>query len=141
MTAATTIQKWHRYCIKKSETRTEHVEQPVARSEGNAMTTGKIAIPYYGTLSHPISGFERVFFILEQDDQHPGKHHQVSMGIWDANKTPLLPAWLHQNGVKQVVCSAPPDRSLIETMLKAGIRVFGQGSEKARSILKSLCLL
>ncbi len=105
------------------------------------MTTGKIAIPYYGTLSHPSSGFERVFFILEQDDNCSGKHHQVSMGIWDANKTPLLPAWLHQNGIKQVVCSSAPDHSLIETMLKAGIRVFGTGSDKARKILKSLCLI
>lgn len=105
------------------------------------MTTGKIAIPYYGTLSHPNSGFERVFFILEHDEQNQSKHNQVSMGIWDATQTPLLPAWLHQNGIKQVVCSSAPDRSLMETMLKAGIRVFGESSEKARKILKNLCLI
>lgn len=105
------------------------------------MTTGKIAIPYYGALSHPNSGFERVFFILENDEQNQGTHHNVSMGIWDATQTPFLPAWLHQNGIKQVVCSSAPDYSLIETMLKAGIRVFGEGSEKARKILKSLCLI
>lgn len=107
----------------------------------DVMTTGKIAIPYYGTLSHPSSGFERVFFILDQGEGVIGKQHQVSMGIWDANKTPLLPAWLHQNGIKQVVCSSTPDHSLVETMLKAGIRVFGEGSEKARNILRSLCLI
>jgi len=105
------------------------------------MTTGKIAIPYYGTLSHPNSGFERVFFILEQDESINGRHHHVRMGIWDATKTPLLPAWLHQNGIKQIVCSAAPDRSLMESMLKAGIRVLGEGSEKARKILKNLCLI
>lgn len=105
------------------------------------MTTGKIAIPYYGTLSHPSSGFERVFFILEHDETNQTKQNQVSMGIWDASENPLLPAWLHQNGIKQVVCSCTPDHSLVETMLKAGIRVFGEGSEKARKILKSLCLI
>lgn len=105
------------------------------------MNTGKIAIPYYGALSHPNSGFERVFFILEHDEHNQGKQNHVSMGIWDAAKTPLLPAWLHQNGIKQVVCSSAPDRSLIETMLKAGIRVFGEGSDKARKILKNLCLI
>jgi hypothetical protein len=105
------------------------------------MTTGKIAIPYYGTLSHPNSGFERVFFILEHDEHNQTKHNQVSMGIWDATQTPLLPAWLHQNGIKQVVCSSAPDRSLMETMLKAGIRVFGESSDKARKILKNLCLI
>ena len=105
------------------------------------MTTGKIAIPYYGTLSHPNSGFERVFFILESADQPSGCKHHVSMGIWDANQTPLLPAWLHQNGIKQVICTTAPDHSLVETMLKAGIRIFGEGSEKARKILKTLCLI
>lgn len=105
------------------------------------MTTGKIAIPYYGTLSHPNSGFERVFFILEHDEHTPGKPHHVSMGIWDASQTPLLPAWLHQNGIKQIVCSAEPDHSLVETMLKAGIRIFGEGSDKARKILQNLCLI
>lgn len=105
------------------------------------MNSGKIAIPYYGCLSHPNSGFERVFFILEQDEQNQSKHHSVSMGIWDTSKTPLLPAWLHQNGIKQIVCSTAPDHSLVETMLKAGIRVFGEGSEKARKILKNLCLI
>ena len=105
------------------------------------MTTGKIAIPYYGTLSHPNSGFERVFFILEHDEYTPTKPHNVSMGIWDANQTPLLPAWLHQNGIKQIVCSTDPDHSLVETMLKAGIRIFGEGSDKARKILQNLCLI
>jgi len=33
------------------------------------MTTGKIAIPYYGSLTHPTSGFERIFFIVEQAGQ------------------------------------------------------------------------
>ena len=105
------------------------------------MHTGKIAIPYYGSLSHPTSGFERIFFILEQDSQIKGKYRQLGMGIWDSGETPLLSAWLHQIGVNQVVCNNTPDRSLTETMLKSGIRIFDAGSEKAMRILKTLCLI
>ncbi len=105
------------------------------------MSTGKIAIPYYGSLSHPNSGFERVFFILEQDATPHGSYRQLGMGIWDAGETPLLSAWLRQIGVNQLVCKNVPDRSLSESMLKSGIRIFDAGSDKAKRILKTLCLI
>lgn len=105
------------------------------------MTTGKIAIPYYGDLTHPASGFERIFFIVEHDAQAPALCNSISIGIWDANQTPLLPAWLHDLGVEQVVCRNRPEKALLETMIQAGIRVFSEGSEAARKLLKQLNII
>lgn len=105
------------------------------------MTTGKIAIPYYGNLTHPTSGFERIFFIVDHDVQKPSNNSAVSIGIWDAKQTPLLPAWLHDLGVQQVVCRTRPEEALLETMIQAGIRVFSEGSEAARKLLKQLNII
>lgn len=105
------------------------------------MTTGKIAIPYYGNLTHPASGFERIFFIVEHDTQRPIQQQAISLGIWDAKQTPFLPTWLQEIGVRQVVCSTKPDETLLDTMINAGIKVFSEGSEAARKILKQLNLI
>lgn len=102
------------------------------------MTTGKIAIPYYGNLTHPTSGFERVFFIVDQDTKKPANGQQVSIGIWDAKESPMLPTWLHNLGVQQIVCRTRPEEALINTMIKAGIRIFSESSEAARKLLKQL---
>lgn len=109
--------------------------------EERFMTTGKIAIPYYGKLTHPVSGFERVFFIVDHDSQRPIQAQTVSLGIWDARQSPFLPAWLQEIGVQQVVCNSVPDETLLDTMINAGIRVFNEGSETARKLLKHLNIL
>ncbi|MGB4598685.1 MAG: hypothetical protein WBI04_01755 [Trichlorobacter sp.] len=105
------------------------------------MTTGKIAIPYYGSLTHPTSGFERIFFIVEQAGQKNTNGQQVSIGIWDAKESQLLPNWLHELGVHQIVCRTRPEGALIDTMVKSGIRVFSEGSEAARKLLKQLNII
>lgn len=102
------------------------------------MTTGKIAIPYYGNLTHPTSGFERIFFIVEHDSQRSVQQPAVSLGIWDAKQAPFLTSWLHEIGVKQVVCSKKPDEKTLLTMISAGIKVFSEGSETAKKLLKQL---
>jgi len=102
------------------------------------MTTGKIAIPYYGNLTHPTSGFERIFFIIDHDTQRPTQQQAVSLGIWDAKQTPFLTSWLHDIGVEQVVCSKKPDEKTLVTMISAGIKVFSEGSEAAKKLLKQL---
>lgn len=105
------------------------------------MTTGKIAIPYYGDLVRPATGFERIFFIVDHDEKKPFQPQSVSLGIWDANQTQLLPSWLLELGVNQIVCSSSPDATLLETMLSAGIRVVNQSSEAARRVLKQLNII
>jgi len=105
------------------------------------MTTGKIAIPYYGNLTHPVSGFERIFFIVEHDISKPAQTQNISIGIWDAKQSPLLPSWLHELGVHQIVCRTRPEGALIDTMVQAGIRVFSEGSEAARKLLKQLNII
>lgn len=105
------------------------------------MTTGKIAIPYYGNLTHPTSGFERIFFIVEHDTQRPMQQQAVSLGIWDAKQTPFLTTWLHEIGVQQVVCNNKPDETTLVTMINAGIRVFSEGSEAAKKLLKHLNII
>jgi hypothetical protein len=105
------------------------------------MTTGKIAIPYYGDLVRPATGFERIFFIVDHDEKKPFQPQAISLGIWDANQTQLLPSWLVELGVNQVVCSSNPDSTLLDTMLNAGIRVVTESSEAARRILKQLNII
>lgn len=107
----------------------------------DTVTTGKIAIPYYGNLTHPTSGFERIFFIVDQGGQKNMNSQQVSIGIWDAKESQLLPTWLHELGVQQIVCRTRPEGALVDTMVKSGIRVFSEGTEAARNLLKQLNII
>lgn len=105
------------------------------------MATGKIAIPYYGNLTHPSRGFERIFFIIEHDAQRPVQQQAVSLGIWDAKQSPFLTSWLQDIGVKEVICSKKPDEKTLVTMINAGIKVLSGGSEVAKKLLKQLNIM
>ena len=105
------------------------------------MSTAKIAIPYYGSLTHPNTGFERVYFIVEQDDSQVGRCKNISIGIWNASEIPLLPAWLNNLGVKSLVCQNVPDENILGTLKTAGIKVLNEGNDIARRILKQLNLI
>ena len=119
----------------------EYGRHYVNKINGDMMTTGRVAIPYYGKLASPISGFERIFFIIEHEENRPIKSNSISLGIWDARQTPLLPSWLQELGINQVICSKTPDETLLETMLESGIRVISEGSETALKVLKQLNII
>ena len=91
-----------------------------ARKE-RVMSTAKIAIPYYGSLTHPATGFERIYFIVEQDETTSGIFRNVSIGIWNASEKPLLPAWFRDLGVEALVCQTSPEETLLNTMKNAEI--------------------
>ncbi len=104
------------------------------------MSTAKIAVPYYGSLTHPNTGFERIYFIVEQDENHSGAYKNVSIGIWNASEKPVLPAWLRDLGVQSLVCQTAIEENILNTMKSAGIKVLNDGNELAKRILKQLNL-
>ncbi len=105
------------------------------------MSTAKIAIPYYGSLTHPSTGFERVYFIVEQDENQAGRCKNISIGIWNSAEKPLLPSWFNDLGVQSLVCQTDPEANLLENLKNAGIKVLNEGNEFARRIMKQLNLI
>lgn len=95
------------------------------------------AIPYYGNLMHPTTGFERVFFIVEQDSNNE-KNQQISIGIWDSKQSKSLPGWLGMLGVEQLVCSETPDEKLQQTLQNEGVQIADNDTDATQRILKQL---
>ncbi|PLY03256.1 MAG: hypothetical protein C0623_02025 [Desulfuromonas sp.] len=101
------------------------------------MTT--LAVPYYGNLYHSTTGLERIFFIVNYDTVMECLQ-DIQLQVWDQNKNPELHKWLEENGVYGVVCRDPESMPLIEKVANEGITVLEQGSKRAQTIMKNLCM-
>ena len=97
----------------------------------------KIAIPYYGKLSRPSLGLERVYFILDKavGGRTP---EQVSIGVWDSREDATLPQWLEQNGVRGVFCLERPSEVIAGQLFEHGIHVDGDLGDEARFHLEAM---
>jgi len=64
----------------------------------------KIAVPYYGALVRPKSGFESLYLVA---DVAAGTTTalQFEVCVWDKNRRPKIAEWLQEIGVKGVICS------------------------------------
>lgn len=97
----------------------------------------KIAIPYYGKLSRPSLGLERVYFILEKGEAGSNPE-QVSIGVWDSREDATLPQWLEQNGVRDLICLERPGQVIAGQLFEYGIHVDGELGEEARFHLEAM---
>ena len=63
----------------------------------------RVAVPYYGRLLRPGSGFERVFFLTDVDEV-TGESKNLGVHIWNTKVFPEFPDWLCRHGVQGVIC-------------------------------------
>jgi hypothetical protein len=101
------------------------------------MTTGKVAVPYYGRLYRAKFGYERIFFIVEAGSGK-GKDLDVSLGVWDHKIEQTLPEWLKHNGVQSLVCREDPEQHIKKTMAVLGINVLNEGNNDASRLMQTL---
>ncbi|MCP3176282.1 hypothetical protein MJO47_04120 [Desulfuromonas sp. KJ2020] len=64
----------------------------------------KIAVPYYGALVRPKSGFESLYLVADVAGGTAGAL-QFEVCVWDKNRRPKIADWLQEIGVKGVICS------------------------------------
>ena len=101
------------------------------------MTTGKVAVPYYGRLHRAKLGYERVYFLVEGGSADE-KDLDVSLGVWDHKLELSLPEWLCKNGVRCLVCREDPDKHIKKTMAGLGIDVLDQRNNDGSRLMKTL---
>lgn len=101
------------------------------------MTTGKVAVPYYGRLHRDKLGYERIFFIVEAGSAQ-GKDLDVSLGVWDHNLEQSLPDWLRNNGVRTLACREEPEQHLMQKMAGLGISILNAGNNDVSNLMKTL---
>jgi predicted Fe-Mo cluster-binding NifX family protein len=101
------------------------------------MGSGKVAVPYYGSLYRPKVGYERIYFIVE-DGRATEKDLNVRLCVWDNKRKSTLPEWLKDNGVENLVCREEPGSNLKKTMDGAGIHILNGTDKHASSLMNSL---
>lgn len=97
----------------------------------------KTAVPYYGRIYRSRLGYERVFFIVGNDDSVE-KNREVRIGVWDVKMEPSLHVWLKNNGVGRLVCKEDLGRQMQQKMKHMGITVLNENCPDARLLMKSL---
>lgn len=101
------------------------------------MGSGKVAVPYYGSLYRPQVGYERIYFIVE-DGHATEKDLDVRLCVWDNKREETLPEWLKHNGVKNLVCREDLENNLKMTMVDLGIHVLNSTDMHASRLMNSL---
>jgi hypothetical protein len=86
------------------------------RTLNTASDKALIAVPYYGSLSHPPSGLTRIYFLVNVDLAEM-KIAELSLQVWNPKKEPNLFRWLRQVETDGVICSDSPSK--YEVGLKA----------------------
>ncbi|PKN12988.1 MAG: hypothetical protein CVU69_04620 [Deltaproteobacteria bacterium HGW-Deltaproteobacteria-4] len=101
------------------------------------MGSGKVAVPYYGSLYRSKVGYERIYFIVE-DGTVKDKDLDVRLCVWDNKTESTLPEWLKSNRIKNLVCREDPDVSLKNAILDLGIEIRSGADNNALRLMKSL---
>ncbi|MHB8057175.1 MAG: hypothetical protein ACYDHC_04690 [Desulfuromonadaceae bacterium] len=101
------------------------------------MGSGKVAVPYYGSLYRAKVGYERIFFIVE-DGHAKDKDLDVSLCVWDNKAESTLPEWLENNGIENLVCREEPEIGLKNAIIGLGIHVINGSDNNASRLMKSL---
>jgi hypothetical protein len=101
------------------------------------MDSGKVAVPYYGSLYRSKVGYERIYFIVE-DGTARDNDLDVSLSIWDNKTESTLPQWLKKNRIKNLVCREEPDNSLKNSILDLDINITSGTDSNASRLMKNL---
>lgn len=101
------------------------------------MGSGKVAVPYYGSLYRHKVGYERIYFIVE-DGHAKGKDLDVRLCVWDNKTEPTLPEWLEHNGIESLVCREDPVIGLKNAIVGLGIQIINGSDDHASMLMKSL---
>lgn len=98
------------------------------------MTTGKVAVPYYGKLHRDKLGYEKIFFIV---GNALGKDLDVSLGVWN-HKEQSLPDWLQHNGVHTLACREEPEQHMKKRIARLGINILNEGNNDVSKLMQTL---
>lgn len=101
------------------------------------MGSGKVAVPYYGSLYRPKVGYERVYFIVE-NGHAKDKDLDVRLCVWDNKTEPTLLGWLEHNGIENVVCRDEPEKKMKDAIVGLGINVINGSNNHASRLMNSL---
>ncbi len=66
-------------------------------------STLRVAVPYYGTLTHPQTGMASIFFLADVDIKAQ-KTLALQMRVWNCGRQPELATWLKEQNVVGVLC-------------------------------------
>jgi hypothetical protein len=101
------------------------------------MGSGKVAIPYYGSLYRARVGYERVYFIVKNGHAKE-KDLDVSICVWDNKSEPTLSGWLEHNGIENLICREEPVKNIKDSIVGLGINVINGSDNNASRLMNSL---
>jgi hypothetical protein len=101
------------------------------------MNSGKFAVPYYGKLYRDKYGYERIYFIVE-NNRDEKECLDVGLDVWDCKKEPGLPEWLRNKGVSSIVCRGEAERHITKLMSGFGINILNEIDEDACRLMQGL---
>ena len=101
------------------------------------MTTGIVAVPYYGRVHRAKFGYEKVYFLVDASSC-TAKQLDVRLGVWDYKIDHSLPEWLKNNGVRSLVCREEPEGNLMKAMATLGIAVLSGADNDASQLMQTL---
>lgn len=81
----------------------------------------KVAIPYYGDLSHPVRGLSNLYYLLEVNPENQ-TIAESDISVWTPATDNDLSSWLVGNGVRALFCNQiDPDHK--RTLNHSGILI------------------
>lgn len=101
------------------------------------MTTGKVAVPYYGRLYRAKVGYERIFFLVDGASTKE-KDLDVSLGVWDEKVAQTLPEWLMNNGVRSLICRENLEAHLKKALAHLGINILDEENGDVSRLMQAL---
>lgn len=101
------------------------------------MTTGKVAVPYYGRLYRAKVGYERIFFLVDEVSSK-GNELDVSLGVWDDKVEQSLPEWLMNNGVRNLICRENLEAHLKKALARLGIDILDEENSDVSRLMQAL---
>lgn len=101
------------------------------------MKSSRLAVPYYGKLYRDKYGYERIYFIVENNGSD-AECLDVGLDVWDCKKELGLPEWLKNKGVGSVVCRGEAERHIAKAMAGFGINILNEINEDACRLMQSL---
>lgn len=101
------------------------------------MSTGKVAVPYYGKLYRIKGGYERIFFLVDGDSLK-GSNPEVSLKVWNDKVSQTLPEWLRNNGVCSLICSEKLGQHFKKALALLGIDLLKEDNGDVSRLMHSL---
>lgn len=93
-------------------------------------TTAKVAVPYYGNLTHPRTGLSNLFFLATI-----GEGQTLELSVWDSQQHPRLADWFRSENVTGLLCRERDHHHLGE-LKREGIWVVGGSIGEPEQIYK-----